>query len=116
MTIVKGKALNLTEAEKLALDEVVTTLKNDWSSVKFKLFGSKVSGTFDEESDLDLLIMLPCLVTNEIRQRIINKVFDINLAYETNISALIVSEEEWQSAPLKLLPIHYFIEEEGVAL
>jgi len=112
----KEKTLHLTEAEKFALGEVIAVLKTDWPSAKFKLFGSKVNGTFDAESDLDLLIMLPCPVTNEIRRQIVHKVSDINLSYETNISALIVSEEEWQNAPLSLLPIHAFVEEEGVSL
>lgn len=110
------KTLYLTEAEKFALGEVIAALRVDWPSVKFKLFGSKASGTFDEESDLDLLIMLPCSVSSEIRRQIVHKISDINFAYETNISALIVSEEEWQSAPLSLLPIHAFVEEEGVSL
>ena len=108
--------LNLTEDEKLALNELIAALKTDWPSAKFKIFGSKVSGTFDAESDLDLLILLPCPVTNEIRRQIVHKVSDINLSYESNISALIVSEEEWQKAPLSLLPIHAFVEEEGVSL
>ncbi len=107
---------NLTKTEKLALEEFITTLKTDWPFARFKLFGSKVSGTFDAESDLDLLIMLPCPVTNEIRRQIVHKVSDINFAYGTNISELIVSEEEWQNAPLSLLPIHAFVEEEGVSL
>jgi predicted nucleotidyltransferase len=108
--------LNLSEAEKRALGELIEDLKSDWPSVKFKLFGSKVSGTFDAESDLDLLVMLPCPVTNDIRRQIVHKVSDINFAFGTNISALIVSEKEWQKAPLSLLPIHAFIEEEGVSL
>lgn len=116
MALTKGKALNLTEAEELALDEIIIALKRDWPSVKFKLFGSKVTGTFDAESDLDILIMLPCPATSEIRRQIIHRVFDINLKYGTNISAFIVSESEWQKAPLSLLPIHAVIEEEGVAL
>jgi predicted nucleotidyltransferase len=116
MTLIKEKALNLTEAEKLALDEVLAVLRTDWPLVKFKLFGSKVSGTFDAESDLDILVMLPCPVTNDIRRQIVHNVSDINFAFGTNISALIVSEEEWQKAPLSLLPIHAFIEEEGVSL
>lgn len=116
MTPIKEKTINLTEAEKIAIDKLMAALKADWPSTKFKLFGSKVNGTFDEESDLDILIMLPCPVTNEIRRQIVHKVSDINLSYETNISALIVSEKEWQSAPLNLLPIHYFIEEEGISL
>ncbi len=107
---------NLTKTEKLALEEFITTLKTDWSSAKFKLFGSKVKGTADAESDLDLLIVLPCSITKEIRRQIVHKVFDINLTHGTNISVLIVSEEEWQNAPLSLLPIHAFVEEEGIPL
>ncbi len=109
-------ALNLAETERVAIDKLLTILRTDWPSAKFKIFGSKVKGTADEESDLDLLIMLPCPITNEMRRQIIHKVSDINLAYETNISPLIVSEEEWKNAPLSLLPIHAFVEEEGVAL
>jgi len=116
MAGVKEKTLNLTEAEKLALDRLITDLKADWPSTKFKLFGSKATGTFDEESDLDLLIMLPCTVTNEISEQIVYKVSDINYEYETNISPLIVSEDEWQNSPIALLPIHAFVEEEGISL
>jgi predicted nucleotidyltransferase len=113
---IKEKTLNLTEAEKIALDNLIATLKSDWPFARFKLFRSKVSGTFDAESDLDLLIMLPCPVTNEIRRQIVHKVSDINFAYGTNISEFIVSEEEWQNSPISLLPIHAFVEEEGVSL
>ena len=116
MAGIKEKTLNLTEVEKFALDNLIATLKTDWPSAKFKLFGSKAEGIADAESDLDILVMLPCPVTKEIRQQIIHKVFDINLTYGTNISVLIVSEVEWQNAPLSLLPIHAFVEEEGVAL
>lgn len=38
--------------------------------------------------------MLPCPVTNEIRRQIVHKASDINFTYGTNISVLIVSEEE----------------------
>ena len=106
--------LNLSETEKFAIDQLMTILRTDWPSAKFKLFGSKAKGTSDAESDLDILILLPCPVTKDIRRQIVHKVSDINLAYETNISALIVSEDEWQKAPLSLLPIHAFIEEEGI--
>lgn len=125
MADIKGKIIKevenipedkITEPEKLALGELVTAVKTKWTHAKFKLFGSKVKGIPDAESDLDILIMLPCHVTKDIRQQIVHKVFDINLSYGTNISALIVSEEEWDNTPLSLLPIHAFVEEEGVSL
>lgn len=108
--------LNLTQAERFAISELMCDVKAKWPSAQFKLFGSKATGTSDAESDTDILIELPCTVTREIRQQIVHKIFDINLIYATNISALIVSEEEWQETPLSLLPIHAAVEEEGIVL
>ena len=108
--------LNITETERCALEELIIDIKKDWPFAKFKLFGSKAKGIADEESDLDLLILLPCFVTDEIRREIVHRVFNINLNYGTNISVIIVPEEEWAKAPLSLLPIYAFIEEEGISL
>jgi predicted nucleotidyltransferase len=105
-----------SESEKDALIKLMSDLRVSWPNAKFKLFGSKVKGLADVESDLDLLVLLPCDVSEDIRRQIIHKVFDINLAFGTNISALIMSEKEWESDIFSLLPIHSFIEEEGVPL
>jgi DNA polymerase sigma len=110
------KRFNLTKSEVDALSRLITDLKTSWPEAKFKLFGSKIKGIADEESDLDLLILLPCKVSEDIRQQIIHKVFDINLDYETNISALIIAKEEWESDIFSHLPIHEYIEEEGISL
>ena len=90
--------LNITETERRGLEELITDIKKDWPFTTFKLFGSKAKGIADEESDLDLLILLPCFVTDEIRREIVHRVFNINLNYGTNISVIIVSEEEWAKA------------------
>lgn len=105
-----------TEEEVQALNKLITELRASWPGVKVKAFGSKVKGIADEESDLDVLILLPCDVTEEIRRQIVYKVFDINLTFETNISTFIMSEEEWESEMISLLPIHAYIEEEGILL
>ena len=109
-------ALNLTNSEGEALDELTSVLKQRWPAITLKIFGSKVHNTTDEESDIDLLIALPCSVTTDIRRWIVHMIFEVNLKYETNISGLIISDEEWHSFPLSLLPIHDNIESEGIAL
>ncbi|MBI4691193.1 MAG: nucleotidyltransferase domain-containing protein [Nitrospirae bacterium] len=108
--------LNLTKSERDALDEFLLGLRTDWPLAKFKLFGSKIKGIADAESDLDLLVLLPHRVTEEIRQKIVHRAFDVNLTYGSNISVLIVSEEEWENSPLSILPVHAIIEEEGIPL
>ena len=112
----KQPGIHLTKAETQAVKRVKTALRANWPRTKFVLFGSKARGTTDQESDVDLLVMLPCPITPEIRQQIIHIVFEINLIYESNISVLIVSEEEWQHAHLALLPIHAAVEKEGIPL
>ncbi|HET6514170.1 MAG TPA: nucleotidyltransferase domain-containing protein [Thermodesulfovibrionales bacterium] len=108
--------LSLAENEKEGLDELIAFLRSSWPLSRFIVFGSKAKGTADEESDIDLLIKLPCAVSEDIRRTIILKVFDINLRYESNLSVFIVSEDEWQRGVISVLPIHDFIEEEGIPL
>jgi uncharacterized protein len=108
--------LNLSESEILALNELTMSIRRHWSAARIKLFGSKATGGFDAESDVDILVLLPCSVTETIRKQIVRKVFEINLAFETNITTLIVSEHEWNNSPLTFLPIHSTIEREGVVL
>jgi len=105
-----------TKSEIDALSRLIIDIRKSWPKARLKLFGSKLRGTADEESDLDILILLPCEVTEKIRRKIIHKVFDINLTFETNISSLIMAEKEWESKTFSLLPIHECIEEEGVSL
>lgn len=111
-----SRKLNLSQSEKHALSQLITDLKKSWPQTRFRLFGSKVTGTADKESDLDLLILLPCEVTEDIRRQIIYKIFDLNLKFGSNISALIMSEIEWKSPLYSLLPIHAYIQEEGVSI
>jgi len=112
----KITALNLSEAEKTALNEFSVSLKKIWPQAKLTLFGSKATGTADDESDVDLLVELPEEVTDALRRQIIHKAFEINLAYDSNINPLIVSREEWEEGVFTVLPIHTAIELEGIPL
>ena len=106
----------LSSQDQGALQELSSFIKANWPQARIKVFGSKIKGTADEESDLDTLIELPLAVTEDIRRQIIYRVFEINLALGTNLSVLIVSQEEWEQGYLSFLPIHIEVEEGGVTL
>lgn len=106
----------LSSQDQNALQDLSTFIKGQWPQARVKVFGSKIKGTADEESDLDTLIELPLAITEDVRRQIIHRVFEINLAFGTNLSVLIVSQEEWEQGYLTLLPIHSEVEEGSVAL
>jgi uncharacterized protein len=110
------KNLSLSNTEKNALTELAIEIKGRWPQAKLKIFGSKVKGTADSESDTDLLIALPVEIDQDIRREIIHLVFDINLKFDCNISGLIVNQKEWENGYLSYLPIHAEVEEIGVPL
>lgn len=110
------KNLSLSRAEKNALTELAIEIKDRWPQAKLKIFGSKVKGTADSESDTDLLIALPVEIDQDIRREIIHMVFDINLKFDSNISVLIVNQKEWENGYLCYLPIHDKVEKIGVLL
>lgn len=107
---------DLTSQEQRALQEFSSFIRENWPEARLKVFGSKINGTADEESDLDTLVELPLAITGDVRRRIIHRVFEINLASGTNLSVLIVSQEEWEQGYLTLLPIHSEVEEGSIIL
>lgn len=107
---------HLSIQENRALQELSTFIKAHWPQARAKVFGSKIKGTADEESDLDTLIELPLGITEDVRRQIIHRVFEINLAFGTNLSVLIVSQEEWEQGYLSLLPIHSEVEEGSILI
>jgi predicted nucleotidyltransferase len=80
------------------------------------LFGSVVQGQADEESDVDLLVVLNDPPSHQVRDRITSLILDINLKYGTNLSELIVDQQAWDHGLPATLPIHEEIEEEGIRL
>ena len=106
----------ISKKEYQALNTLTGELKKKWPKTKVRIFGSKTKGLADKESDVNVLILLPCNTTEEIRRQIIYKIFDLNLVLKTNISPFILSAREWRTGVVSVLPIHTFIEREGIAL
>lgn len=80
------------------------------------LFGSVARGQFDEESDVDILIVLRDIPTHNIRNRISTIILDINLEYDVNLSGLVVDKKTWDDGLLSVLPIHEEVAREGILI
>ena len=102
----------LREALQAARQRITAQFRVD----RLVLFGSVVHGKSDAESDVDLLIVLPTPPTHLVRDRITSLILDINLAYDTNLSEIIVDQQTWDYGLPSALPIHQEIEEVGIRL
>ncbi len=109
--------IHLDSTENKAVKEFISELKSILKNelLTAVLFGSKVRGTANEESDIDILIVLKTKNTTILNQ-IVNVLVDIQLKYDANISPLIYSEYEFDKNIEMSSHFIKSIEKEGIPL
>ena len=108
--------LKLKENEKKALQELKKRILERFPDAGVILYGSKVRGDFDEESDIDVLILLNCDVNDSIREKIFSMSFRIELKYDVVFGILVEAMDFWKSPLAKAMPIHWNIDKEGISV
>lgn len=108
--------LKLTSLQKEALAELKTELIRRFDPEKLIIFGSTVRGDFDDESDIDLLVITKWPYSRSERHQITDMVFEVNLKYGTNISSTVVDQQSWSNGPFSVLPIKHEIDRDGIAI
>lgn len=109
---------HLNSREKAALSEFVARLRERYADevVSVTLFGSKVRGDFDEESDLDVLVVVEGDDRWPYWRAITDLTSDLLLDYEVNVSALVFDEEHYQWLMEHRTPIYNNTTREGVPI
>ena len=107
----------LADHERAALKEFLTKLREQHGSevVLVSLFGSKVRGDFDEESDVDVLVVIKDK-NGHIRDDLVALEMDLVLKYDVVISSLIMSRENYEWHRRYRAPLYRSIEREGIDL
>jgi len=70
------------------------------------LYGSYSRGEYDNESDIDLLVLTERPISNKERNSISDVVFEVNLLYNTNFSTTTAEINEWENGILSVLPFY----------
>ena len=106
----------LSLAEINGVHELELEIKKSFKVKRVSLFGSVARAEADDESDLDVLIILSDKVTHRIRNTISDMAFEVNLKHGTNISLMIFDEEVWSSDMMKITPFYSEVVRDGVSV
>jgi len=96
------------------LKEAVQEIVGD-RLVKMVLYGSRARGDYNNESDIDIAIIVRGL-TRGLKNQILDIVADIELKYLTPLSTLVLSEEDFELLKKRERRIALDIEREGIPL
>jgi predicted nucleotidyltransferase len=108
-------ALKLKDNEALALKSLKDALLQKYDVLDFRVFGSKIKGLDRPDSDIDVMIEL-AEYNSSIASEIDDIIFEINLAHDAFISAVIFGKKEIEEGPLSESPIYKVCKREGVSL
>ena len=106
----------ITKRQSDALAQIKSRIMADFVVVDFVLYGSTARGEADEESDVDIMIVLSEPISRIKRHEITDIVFDANLQFGTNFSTLVVDQESWDTGIISVLPLRDEIIRDGIHL
>jgi predicted nucleotidyltransferase len=106
--------VTLNPKDRDAIMVATTMLKERFPVTSVTLFGSKAAGRDDAESDIDLLVLTSQKLDWRERDAITDALFDVEMAHDVVISTLVLSAEEWENGPYRVLPIRDEVDHEGV--
>jgi predicted nucleotidyltransferase len=98
------------------LRRIKAKVKDAFPVARFVLYGSAARGDADEESDLDLMIVVSEPISRSRRHEITDIVFDVNLELGTNFSTLVVDQETWDTGMISVLPLKEAILRDGIGI
>lgn len=108
--------LALKENERIALQELKKRLLQRFPDAEIILYGSKARGDFDEESDIDLLILVVSQITSRLEEEITHITYDIELKYDVVFGKIVENKDFWNSPLANAMPLHWNIDREGVII
>jgi uncharacterized protein len=105
----------LNKNEIKAIYELLERLETRLDILDCRMYGSKARGDYSQDSDLDLMILLP-KKTAVIKSFVRHETFETNLVNDTAISTIIFDRIELDDGPMSESPLYKRIMKEGVPI
>jgi len=107
--------ISLSKNEKEALKELKEEISKRYKLLWMKLIGSKARGEFDEESDVDIVIVLEH-VDWDIERDVYERCFYLGLKYDAVISPIIYSQDDINDTFTRITPFYRTVDSEGILI
>jgi predicted nucleotidyltransferase len=104
--------MEMNAEEREALSRVTQALRERFGANEVILYGSAARGQLDEESDIDLLVVLPRLDW-ELQKEIIDVCFEAGLECGRVFSVICYTTQEIEDSPLRSSPLVLAARREG---
>jgi len=104
----------LKERKKI-LSQIKKSVKEIEPKSEIILYGSRARGDERQDSDWDLLILVPYPAGIKEEQKFRHKLFDIEIMFGQAISILVKYKNEWESK-FRFTPLYQNITQEGITL
>jgi predicted nucleotidyltransferase len=69
------------------------------------LFGSVARGEYASGSDIDIMVILPCKLSNAIEEQVFELAYDIELQYDVVFGIVVYSLDFWLSPVAEYIPL-----------
>jgi predicted nucleotidyltransferase len=107
----------LSDIERTALHQLYHKLTDALALRDVILFGSKARGTFNPDSDLDVLAIIQEPKTWKTREQVSDLCLEVNLEYDTNITCSLESSIHWDDPEGDMWPsFRENVMEEGIRI
>jgi len=108
--------LTIKVNEIQALKELKKRILQKFPGAELILYGSKARGEDDEESDIDLLILVDIPVTCSLEEKITRIAYDIELKYDVVFGKIVENKEFWNTSLAKAMPLRWNVDKDGISV
>lgn len=105
--------INLAQKDRDSVRQAACSLRAEFPVSRMILFGSKARGEGDVYSDLDVLVVVSGPVTTRMRERVSERLAEINVENDVVLSSVVVSEQDWTDGLIRYMPIYAEVQRDG---
>ncbi|MEM1122515.1 MAG: nucleotidyltransferase domain-containing protein [Bacteroidota bacterium] len=103
------------KSSKKILKKIKQTVQKIEPQSEVILFGSRARGDEKEDSDWDILILIPRQANLKEEQKFRHQLFELELEYGQAISTFVHSKKDWENK-YKVTPLYQNIKQEGIRI